>query len=104
MAGYNYLFQPPHYYTCLICYNLKYIANSNSIVGFRRSEMSASLKLFVLYFHLSSVYLDHLVPLEAVNHWKEGKKGGISFIKGGMSFIGIIGMNSRYEAEIQILT
>jgi hypothetical protein len=28
----------------------------------------------------------------------------MSFIKGGMSFIGIIGMNSRYEAEIQILT
>jgi hypothetical protein len=51
-----------------------------------------------------SVYLDHLVPLEAVNHGKEGKKGGISFKKGGMSFVGIIGMNSRYEAEIQILT
>ena len=66
--------------------------------------MSASLRLFVLYLHLSSVYLDHLVPLEAVNHGKEGKKEGISFIKGGMSFIGIIGMNSRYEAEIQILT
>jgi hypothetical protein len=33
-----------------------------------------------------------------------GKKGGIYFIRGGMSFIGIIGMNSRYEAEIQILT
>ena len=66
--------------------------------------MSASLKLFVLYFHLSSVYLDHLVPLEAVNHGKEGKKEGYIFHKGGMSFIGIIGMNSRYEAEIQILT
>jgi hypothetical protein len=66
--------------------------------------MCASLKLFVLYFHLSSVYLDQLVPLEAVNHGKEGKKGGISFIKGGMSFIGIVCMNSRYEAEIQILT
>ena len=66
--------------------------------------MSASLRLFVLYLHLSSVYLDHLVPLEAVNHGKEGKKGGIYFIKGGMSFIGIIGMNSRYEAEIQIRT
>jgi hypothetical protein len=86
------------------CYNLKYKANCNSIVGFRRSEMSASLKLFVLYFHLSSVYLDHLVPLEAVNHGKEGRKEGYIFHKGGMSFIGIIGMNSRYEAEIQILT
>jgi hypothetical protein len=31
-------------------------------------------------------------------------KGGIYFIRGGMSFIGIIGMNSRYEAEIQIRT
>ena len=62
--------------------------------------MSASLKLFVLY----SVYLDHLVPLEAVNHGKEGKKEGYIFHKGSMSFIGIIGMNSRYEAEIQILT
>jgi hypothetical protein len=49
-----------------------------------------------------SVYLDHLVPLEAVNHGKEGNKGGHIFHKGGMSFIGIIGMNSRYEAEIQI--
>jgi hypothetical protein len=39
-----------------------------------------------------------------VNHGKEGKKEGYIFHKGGMSFIGIIGMNSRYEAEIQILT
>ena len=62
--------------------------------------------LVYLYFIwiFPSVYLDHLVPLKAVNHGKEGKKGGISFIKGGMPFIGIIGMNSRYEAEIQILT
>jgi hypothetical protein len=30
------------------CYYLKYIANCNSIVGFRRSEMNTSLKLFVL--------------------------------------------------------
>jgi hypothetical protein len=40
------------------------------------------LNYCVLYFDLLSVYLDHLVPLEAVNHGKEGKKGGISFIKG----------------------
>jgi hypothetical protein len=39
-----------------------------------------------------------------VNHGKEGKKEGYIFHEGGMSFIGIIGMNSRYEAEIQILT
>jgi hypothetical protein len=42
-----------------------------------------------------------------LKQWITGKrvrKRGISFIKGGMSFIGIIGMNSRYEAEIQILT
>jgi hypothetical protein len=48
--------------------------------------MSASLKLFVLYLHLSSVYLDHLVPLEAVNHGKEGKKEVYIFHKGGHVF------------------
>jgi hypothetical protein len=48
--------------------------------------MSASLKLFVLYFHLSYVYLDHLVPLEAVNHGKEGYERGYIFHKRGHVF------------------